>query len=302
MQSLTLDVILTAVFGVEEGERREELKRRIRATIEFTPRRLALLVLVLTGRRIAEAEDGPMRRFVERRAELDEMLYEEIGKRRDASDLDERDDAFSLLLQARDEDGNPLSDQELRDELVTLLVAGHETTSTGLAWTFELLLRNPPVLERLRTELAEGGTEYLEAVVKESLRARPVVPGIGRVVRGEPYDLNGWSIPDGMEINPSITGLHRRADRYPRPRDFDPDRFLGEDRPDNYAWLPFGGGTRRCLGASFALLEMRTAVAQVVQRTVLEPTGRPETIQRRGITMVPKNGVRVRQTRAPAPA
>ena len=122
-----------------------------------------------------------------------------------------------MLLLARDEDGEAMTDQELRDELVTLLVAGHETTATGLAWAFELLLRNPRVLERLRAALAEGDDAYLDAVVKETLRLRPVVPGVGRVVRGEPFELGGYLIPPGVEINPSIAAIHRRADRYPEP-------------------------------------------------------------------------------------
>ena len=157
----------------------------------------------------------------------------------------------------------------MRDELVTLLVAGHETTSVGLAWTFDLLLHEPRVLQRLRESLAEGDEEYLDAVVKESLRLRPVIAGVGRVVRGEPFELNGYTIPPGVEINPSISTIHRRPDRYPEPDRFRPERFLGDDAPDTYTWVPFGGGTRRCLGASFALMEMRIVVRQVVERTEL---------------------------------
>src|SRR5439155_1326760 len=153
-----------------------------------------------------------------------------------------RGDPFALLppMQA-------LTDEEVRDELVTLLVAGHETTATGLAWTFDLLLHAPRVLERAR----EGDPEYLDAVVKESLRVRPVVPGVGRVVRGGPFELAGYVLPPGVEINPSIRVIHRRADRYPSPREFRPERFLGPDAPDTYTSVPFGGGTRRCLAASF---------------------------------------------------
>jgi cytochrome P450 len=186
---------------------------------------------------------------------------------------------------------------------VTLLVAGHETTATGLAWTFELLLRNPAVMERLRRSLAEGDEGYLDAVVKESLRLRTVVPGIGRVVRGEPFQLGEFTIPVGMEINPSIAAIHRRADCYPEPRRFRPERFLGEDAPDTYTWLPFGGSTRRCLGASFATFEMRAVTRRVVERTSLEAAGRrPERGVRKGVTIVPTRGVRVVQQRAPLPA
>ncbi len=299
MQSLTLDVIMTTIFGVAEGERRDELKRRVRATIDPVGRRVGGFLLMILRQRFGDR--GAMREFEERKLAMDALIYEEIAARRDAPDLEERDDVLSLLLLARDEDGQPLSDGELRDELVTLLVAGHETTATGLAWTFDLLLHHPAVLARLRDDVAAGGEEYLDAVVKESLRVRPVVPGIGRVVRGEPFELGGYTIPPGTEINPSIAVTHRRADRYPAPRDFRPERFLGPDPPDTYTWIPFGGGTRRCLGASFALQEMRVVTRRILARAELvAEDSRPERMLRRGITQVPRNGVRVTQPRAPA--
>ena len=299
MQSLTLDVIMTTIFGVAEGERRDELKRRVRATIDPVGRRVGGFLLMILRQRFGDR--GAMREFEERKLAMDALIYEEIAARRDAPDLEERDDVLSLLLLARDEDGEPLSDGELRDELVTLLVAGHETTATGLAWTFDLLLHHPAVLARLRDDVAAGGEEYLDAVVKESLRVRPVVPGIGRVVRGEPFELGGYTIPPGTEINPSIAVTHRRADRYPAPRDFRPERFLGPDTPDTYTWIPFGGGTRRCLGASFALQEMRVVTRRILARAELvAEDSRPERMLRRGITQVPRNGVRVTQPRAPA--
>ena len=289
MQSLTLEVIMTAIFGVEEAERRAELKRRVRAAIDPLRRRMGILLLVLSGGRLGDR--GATQRFEERKRHLDDFIYDEIARRRAAGDLEDRDDVLSLLLRARDEDGQGLTDGELRDELVTLLVAGHETTATGLAWTFDLLLHTPRVLERLRAEL-DG--PYLDAVVKESLRLRPVVPGIGRVVRGGPFALAGYTVPAGVEINPSISMIHRRADRYPGPGDFRPERFLGDDAPDTYTWLPFGGGTRRCLGASFALQEMRVVVGRVLERSRLRPARRrPEKVLRQGITLVPRDGVRV---------
>ena len=196
-----------------------------------------------------------------------------------------------------------MGDEELRDELVTLLVAGHETTATSLAWAFELLLRHPTARGRLDAELAEGDEAYLEAVVKEVLRIRPVILGVGRVVRGEPFDLGGYAIPPGTEINPSIAAIHRRADRYPDPKTFRPERFLGPDAPDTYTWLPFGGGTRRCIGASFAGLEMRVAIKRVLERARLEPVGRrPEKGVRKGITYQPAKGGRVIQRSTPRPA
>jgi cytochrome P450 len=231
------------------------------------------------------------------------MIYAEIAQRRAATDLDEREDVFSMLLQARDEDGQPMTDKELRDELVTLLVAGHETTATGLSWAFELLLRTPRVLERLHESLAEGDDTYVDAVVKEALRLRPVIPGVGRVVRGEPFELGEYTIPPGVEINPSIGVIHRRGDRYPAPQEFRPERFLGENPPDTYTWVPFGGGTRRCLGASFALLEMKVVIKRVLERTELRAVSdKPEQVLRRGITLVPRDGVRVVQAASPRPA
>jgi len=205
-----------------------------------------------------------------------------------------------MLVLARDEDGGTLSDQELRDELVTLLVAGHETTATGLAWAFELLLRNPHVLERTREAIAAGDDAYLDAVVKETLRVRPVIAGVGRVVREQSFEMGEYVIPPGVEINPSIAGIHRRPDRYPQPREFRPERFLADDAPDTYTWLPFGGGTRRCLGASFATFEMRAVIRRVLERCELEAVGaKPEGGVRKGITLVPRHGARVRQHAEP---
>ena len=206
---------------------------------------------------------------------------------------------FSALLLAEDENGEHLTDKEVRDELVTLLLAGHETTATGLAWTFDLLLHSP----RHHKRALEGDDAYLDAVIKESLRIRPVIPGIGRVVKQEPFQLNGYRIPPGVEINPSIRMIHRNEQLYPDPDAFRPERFLGEDAPDTYTWIPFGGGTRRCLGASFAQMEMRTVLRRVLQRTALRPADPElEKVQLRGITQAPKNGVRVAQDRAPSAA
>jgi cytochrome P450 len=301
MQVLTLDVIATAVFGIEGESRRDELKRRVRAFLDNAAQPVRVLLLMLTRGRVSD--ERAMADFRARRERMEELLFDEIERRRLAPDLEERDDALSLLLLARDEEGAGLTDAEVRDELVTLLVAGHETTATGLAWTLDLVHRNRDVLERARAAGAEGDTAYLDAVVKESLRIRPVVPGFGRVVRGEPFEMGGYSIPVGAEINPSIRVIHRRADRYPAPREFRPERFLGDDAPDTYTWVPFGGGTRRCLGASFALLEMRIVLERVLERSELRPSGRRgERAVRRGVTMVPRHGARTTQVRPPDPA
>ena len=299
MQSLTLRVILRAVFGYETGPAEAELRRRLRAMVEplARPRRLLLLSAIRSRDRSA------VLRFEAQRRAVDEILYAEIARRREEPGLEQRDDVFSALLLAKDEEGARLSDSEVRDELVTLLLAGHETTATGLAWTFDLLLHNPAVLYRTREAVDAGDDDYLDAVVKESLRIRPVIPGVGRVVRGEAFRLGRYEIPPGVEINPSIRTIHRRPDLYPDPRSFRPERFLGPDAPDTYTWIPFGGGTRRCLGASFALMEMRIVVRRVLERVRLRPVDpAPEKIQFRAITLAPRNGVRVLQDRPPSAA
>jgi cytochrome P450 family 135 len=303
MQSLTLRVILRAVFGYEQGAAEDELSRSLRAMIEPLARPRGLLLLQALGRFGGDAR-GAARRFEANRRAVDKILLAEIARRREDPDLENRDDVFSALLLARDEQGERLGDGEVRDELVTLLLAGHETTATGLAWTFDLLLHSPAVLQRALGALGDDASSvaYLDAVVKEALRIRPVIPGVGRVVRGEPFQLNGYTIPEGVEINPSIRMIHRRGDMYPDPASFRPERFLGENAPDTYTWVPFGGGTRRCIGASFALMEMRIVLERVLARASLraaEP--KLDDVQFRGITLAPRNGVRVVLDRPPAP-
>src|SRR5579859_1745556 len=295
MQELTLRVIIRAVFGYGPGPAEADLRRRLRAMVDPVARPRGLLLLMLFER---FRRGGPaVAEFEARRRAVDELLFAEIARRREDPDLGERSDVFSALLLAQDEDGGRLTDEEIRDELVTLLLAGHETTATGLAWTFDLLLHHPAVLERA------GGADdaYLDALIKESLRLRPVIPGVGRVVRGGPFSLNGYTIPEGVEINPSIRVMHRRGDLYPEPAAFRPERFLGDGAsgrggqvPDTYTWIPFGGGTRRCLGASFAQMEMRVVVQRVLERTTLRAAD-PELEKAvfRGIALAPGNGVRV---------
>jgi cytochrome P450 len=290
MQALTLRVIVQAVFGYA-GPEADELSRRLRAMIAplAQPRSLVLTALVSRLR----GGSGIPSEFATRRRAVDELLFAEIARRRRGPGLEERDDVFSALLLARDEQGQGLADQEVRDELVTLLLAGHETTATGLAWAFDLLVHNPGVLANAK----ERDETYLDAVAKEALRIRPVIPAVGRIVRGEPFRLGDWEIPVGMEINPSIRTIHRRADLYPEPARFRPERFLGDDAPDTYTWFPFGGGTRRCLGGSFALMEMRVVLNRVLEQVGdrLQPaTGELEHAQLRVITLAPRHGVRVR--------
>jgi cytochrome P450 family 135 len=305
MQSLTLRIILRAVFGYTPGADEDELSRRLRAMVEPLSRARGVLMLnaVMRGRR----ERASAQRFEERKRAVDEIVYAEIARRRADPDLAERDDVFSGLLLARDEDGATLTDREVRDELLTLLLAGHETTATGLAWTFDLVLHDARVRGRAR----EGDDRYLDAVIKESLRIRPVIPGVGRVVRQRPFPIGAYVVPVGVEINPSIRTIHRRGDLYPNPRAFSPERFLSDEGgrgpdsrgPDTYTWVPFGGGTRRCLGASFAQTEMRVVLSRVLERTALAPVDpEPAETQFRAITLAPKGGVPVRQERPPLPA
>ena len=297
LQSLTLRVILRAVFGYEPGPAEEEFRRRLRAMVEPLARSRGLLMIAAVVRGGRERRGAV--EFEARKRAVDEILYAEIARRRQLPDLVQRDDVFSALLLARDEEGEQLTDREVRDELLTLLLAGHETTATGLAWTFDLLLHDRRVLALAR----EREDRYLDAIVKESLRIRPVIPGIGRVVRQEPFRLNGYEVPPGIEINPSIRTIHRRADLYPSPSSFTPERFLGPDAPDTYTWVPFGGGTRRCLGASFALTEMRVILARVLERAQLKAADtRVAKAQFRAITLAPKGGVRVIQERPPESA
>jgi len=296
MQSLTLRVIMQAVFGYEPGPAEEDLRRRVRAMVEPLARPRSLALLAALPMLIGRGEPALNDRFASARRAVDEVLFAEIARRRSLGDeaLSERDDVFSALLLARDDDGERLSDQEVRDELMTLLLAGHETTATGLAWCFDLVLHSPAVHSRaLRREDA-----YLDAVVKEALRIRPVIPAVGRVVRERPFRLGEYVIPPGIEINPSIRLMHRREDVYPDAGAFRPERFLGEDPPDTYAWIPFGGGLRRCLGASFALMEMRIVLARVLERAALR-AAHPELakVQFRAITLAPRDGVVVVQDR-----
>ena len=254
-----------------------------------------MMATVVRGRGNPEAA----LRFEARKQAVDELLYPEIARRREQPDLVDHTDVFSALLLAQDEHGERLIDREVRDELVTLLLAGHETTATGLAWAFDLLLHTPRVL----SHALQADDDYLDAVVKEALRIRPVIPGVGRVVRGEPFRLNGYEIPTGVEINPSIRIIHRRSDIYPDPETFAPERFIGDGAPDTYTWVPFGGGTRRCLGASFALMEMRVVLRRVLERAALTAADkRVSKVQFRAITLAPKNGARVIQERGPRPA
>jgi cytochrome P450 len=306
MQALTFEVICRAVFGVTEPARVERLRQALAAVMDSSP---IFMLHPLLRRNLGPLSPG--RRFVTRLRAADALLLEEIQKRRREPDLEERPDVLSLLLLATDDEGRPMSDSELRDELFTMLAAGHETTATGLAFAFDLLLHNSEPMSRLRAEIeAADGDSYLESVVKETLRLRPVIDAAERTLT-QPRTVAGWDLPAGVKVYPGIAAVQMRDDLYPQPRRFWPERFL-KQRTESYTWLPFGGGIRRCIGAALAQAEMaevlRVAIPAVDLRAV-----RPELdhVVLRGITLVPRHGVEVevRRTRrslrpadAPAPA
>jgi cytochrome P450 family 135 len=287
-QAITLDVIMKAVFGVEAIGEYGELRARLERMLEWAGQRRGVLLGVVLGpeHRLVAGARGRMLDPV------DEALYALIASRRAAEDLAEREDILSMLLLARDEEGRGLSDPELRDELMTLLLAGHETTATSLAWAFERLVREPQMLERLAAEAAAGESAYAEAVVKETLRLRPVLPVVARKMT-RTARIGGRRLPAGTMVMPCIILVHRREDVYPEPERFRPERFL-ETPAGTYTWIPFGGGVRRCLGAAFAQMEMQVVLQTIVGRVRLEAAGGEEPVRRRGITLVPGRGAEVR--------
>jgi cytochrome P450 family 135 len=299
MQSVTLEVILRAVFGVTDAGRQLRMRAALAVLLRQTSSSARQLLGLSTQR---FGRWGPWRSFEKTLDRVDALIYEEIAARREDPELESREDILSMLISARFEDGEQMSDAELRDQLVTLLLAGHETTATALAWTFDLLLRNPEPLERLGAEVAAGGEEYMRATITESLRLRPVIPIAGRRLV-EPLEIDGYELPTGSDVSPAIYLAHTRADIYPDPRSFKPERFL-DGGPDTYAWIPFGGGVRRCLGASFAEFEMRIVLREVLGRCRLRAaSSEPEGLTRRNITFSPKRGTPVVLTerRAAAP-
>jgi cytochrome P450 len=290
-RAITLEVILRAVFGVE-AERMGPLKEAISGLIE--PMHVLAFLRIAMSKPSTERPSGAIGKALE---VLDVRIYEEISRRRSEGDLEERTDILSLLMQARDEDGEAMTDGELRDELVTLLLAGHETTATAVAWAVERLVRHPEKLSRLRAEIAAGESEeYLNAVVNETLRVRPVVPIVVRLLK-QSMDVGIYTLPAETRVAPSIYLTNRNARIYEQPAEFRPERFLGAT-PETFSWIPFGGGIRRCIGASFALLEMKLMLRTMLAE--LEPEmpsdrrrRRGELIRRRAITLVPMAGAKV---------
>jgi cytochrome P450 len=298
MQSITLDIIIRVVFGIEDDDRRRAVRAAVKDLLRIGTRRglfvVAGLKAATTGRRPAP-DDFLLRSVTRARRRLAALLDEEIERRRAADPSG--DDVLSVLLAARDEAGEPLANAVLRDQLVTLLVAGHETTATALAWAVERIARHPELQERLAAEALDGHHELIDATVKEVLRIRPVLALFVREVVS-PVEIAGFHHEPGALLAGCTLGLHRRPDLYAEPHEFRPERFLGDTRPGTYEWMPFGGGVRRCLGASFALLEMRVVLAALLAERRLEPVGdRDEQVQRRSIVLAPSRGALVRAPR-----
>jgi cytochrome P450 family 135 len=288
MQAMTLEIILNTVFGVSEGERLAELRDALREFLDLTtdPRKLLPLIFFGPSRVMSYP---PFRRRVER---VDALIYGEIAARRRAGDLEQRDDVLSMLVGAHHEDGSPMSNEEIRDELLTLLVAGHETTATSLSWAVERLARHPAKLERLRDEVGDRGDEYLTATIQETLRLRPVISIVIRHL-AEPVEIGGYELPAGVRVTPCVYLVHRNPEIYPEPDRFLPERFL-DNPPGTYTWIPFGGGVRRCLGASFAQFEMAVVLRELVRRRHIRPADpRPERVFRRAITETPRHNATV---------
>jgi len=287
MQGVTLEVILRAVFGVTDPARRERLRRLLPRLLGETSS-AGLQFRILLARRVNRP--GPLADLRELTREIDEALLAEIAERRRDPSAREREDILSLLTLARFDDGGAMDDREVRDQLITLLLAGHETTATALAWTVDLLLRNPATLARLTDEIDSGaGDAYLRAVIQESLRLRPVVPLAGRRLATE-LRADGLTLPAGTDVTPAIWLTHTRPDLYPEPLAFRPERFL-EQPPTTYGWIPFGGGVRRCLGAAFAEMEMRVVLTAMLRGRVLRAASPvAERPTRRNVTLSPRHG------------
>ncbi len=283
MNALTLEIILKVVFGVTDERRLTALRPRVRMIVDINP---AMLLGAAWPRLLRHR---PWRAHVENRHELDRLIHAEITERRAALDLAERPDVLSRLLLVGAEEGDPLTDGELRDQLVTLLLAGHETTATALAWALYELGRDQDLRERMRV----GGDEHLEAVLKESMRLHPVIAMVVRTLTA-PTTIGGVELPRGATVGPSIILTHANPDNHPDPEVFRPERFLGSNPAPN-TWIPFGGGVRRCIGAGFSLMEGVAVLREVLAAYDVE-TVQDDEPKVRNITSVPRHGARIRAT------
>jgi cytochrome P450 len=286
LQGLTLEIILRAVFGLDPGPRLNELRDLLTRILDFGSNPISLLPPLQRsyfGR-------GPFVRFAQQMERATELMFELIDERRDGGS--DRDDVLAMFLAARHDDGSPMTDTELRDELMTLLVAGHETTASELAWSFERLAREPAVLERLVAEV-DGGEEddaYLTATIQEVLRRRPVLPNAEPRLVKKPVEIGGWDYPPGVCLVANAYLVHHDPDVYPDPYAFRPERFL-DTQPGTFTWIPFGGGRRRCIGASFATLEMKIVLRATLAAFRIHPAvAGLELTRRRSITVSPRLG------------
>jgi cytochrome P450 len=281
LQALTLEIILRAVFGVDPGGRFERLRALLTTMLDNASRPMTMIPFLQRGKR--------WHSFLRDREEADSLIFELIAERR-AEGVEERDDVLAMLLAARHEDGSEMSRQELRDELMTLLVAGHETTASELAWALERLARTPAALRALVEEIDEGSDDaYLTATVKETLRRRPVLPNSAPRLVMEPVEIGGFRYPTGVVLTANAHLIHHDPAIYPDPYAFRPERFL-DSAPGTYTWIPFGGGRRRCLGASFAQMEMKIVLRAMLAITEIRPAQDHEYTRRRGITVSPRAG------------
>jgi cytochrome P450 len=294
LQRVTLEIILRVVFGLEEGSRLDRLRDLLTGVLAFTESPLSVLPPLQRLLRWTPVQ----RRFQSQVRETDELIFALVEERRAemAHDGDEpdRDDILSMLLAARHQDGSPMSDQELRDELMTALVAGHETSASQLAWAIERLAREPAVRARLVDEIDRGESdEYLGATITEILRLRPVLPNAEPRLTTREVQIGGVTYPPGVVLIASAYLINHDPETYPEPRAFRPERFIGAS-PGTYTWIPFGGGRRRCLGASFAVQEMKVVLRAALRRyQITAASDRPETTRRRSITFSPAGGTTV---------
>jgi cytochrome P450 len=287
MSEITLEVILRTVIGATDPARLAALRAVMPQLLKVNFwSSLAIANPELQRRR-------PWRALSQRIEESDRLFYAEIAERRADPHLDERTDTLAMLVRATDEHGRTMTDRELRDQLITLLVAGHDTTATGLSWALERLTRHPEILDLAVRAAEAGDDDYLDAVAKETLRVRPVVFDVGRVLK-EPMELAGYRLPAGVMVVPGIGLVHGNSDFYPDPERFYPDRMVGAALTPT-TWLPFGGGNRRCLGATFAMVEMRVVLREILRRVDLATTTAAAERQRvKHVILVPHRGGRIR--------
>jgi cytochrome P450 len=296
LRSIAFEIILRAAFGIQNTTRTAPLRQAISQMMDFTSSLFRMAPLMLLGPDRAQRIPF-IRRMLK---EVDDLIYQEISHRANERHLEVRSDILSTLLRSEHLDGTPMTAAEIRDELVTMLIGGHESTAASLSWAIEHLARSPDAMARVRREIAEGDETYLDAVVKETLRARSVLPVVSRLVK-TPLELRGHTIPPGTMVAACIYLLHHRPDVYPEPYAFRPERFI-ERAAGTYTWIPFGGGVRRCIGASFAMLEMKTVIRVLAETMSVKPASpRPTQVGRRAIMLVPKDGCRVVCERVASP-